>query len=198
MKVITFLHNIRAINQFVLKPTDSCLSDISLTKKLSVFSTAFLYNIVMGGFLGITILYLIDRFLFRIENNMEASAANLFAIVLLAPLMEEIIFRLPLRYRDNYLIAPIEAIFNINLHLYWRRYFHFIVYFFVCLFALLHMVNYQNPGIPFYLMGVFITLPQLIGGLTLSFTRLRLGFWWAVAQHALYNLIFMLLAIWFN
>lgn len=198
MKSTTFLHNIRAINQFILKPTDHYLGDISHTKKLSLFGTAFGYHIVIGGFFGLAILYLIDHFLFRIENNIEISNANLFAIVLLAPLVEEIIFRLPLRYRDNYLITSIETIFKIDLHPCWKRHFPFIVYFFVCLFAILHMMNYQNPGISLYLMSIFITLPQLIGGLTLSFTRLRLGFWWAVAQHSLYNLVFMLLALRFN
>lgn len=195
MKSKVFLHNIRMINLFVLKPIDHYPHNDSSSWKLSLFTTAFLYHIVIGGLLGAAILYVIDRFFFPIENNIEVSVVNLFAIVLIAPFMEELLFRWPLRYRGNYLIATIEATFNINLYHYWKRHFHLIVYSFACLFAVLHLTNYQNQGTSLYLMGTFMILPQLIGGLTLSFTRLRLGFWWAVAQHSLYNLVFTLLII---
>jgi len=187
--------NIREINRFILKPTEDCLGQTSLEDKLTLFATALLYHICIGGFLGLGIIYLIDRFLFNIQHAVELSAHTALVAIILAPIAEEALFRLPLTYHHNYLVRPIKVLLKVDLQPYWRRYFPTIVYVFVSLFALLHVSNYQNSSILFYVFSVFVVLPQLVGGLTLSFTRIRLGFWWGVLQHALYNLIFVLLAM---
>jgi membrane protease YdiL (CAAX protease family) len=57
-------------------------------------------------------------------------------------------------------------------------------------FALAHFGNYaQQP--PWWAI-IFLVFPQLIGGLTFGYLRIRLGFWYGVLGHTLTNLLFTL------
>ncbi len=57
-------------------------------------------------------------------------------------------------------------------------------------FALAHLSNYaQQP--PWWAI-IFLVFPQLIGGLTFGYLRIRLGFWYGVLGHTLTNLLFTL------
>ena len=67
----------------------------------------------------------------------------------------------------------------------------FIVYFTAITFGLIHIFNYENIGNFWWLTPILI-LPQLIGGFTLGYLRLKLGFVWGFFGHALYNCIFVI------
>ncbi len=57
-------------------------------------------------------------------------------------------------------------------------------------FALAHLGNYaQQP--PWWAV-ILLVFPQLIGGFTLGYLRIRLGFWYGVLGHTLTNLLFTL------
>ncbi len=73
---------------------------------------------------------------------------------------------------------------------FFSRYVGWYYYVGALLFALAHLGNYaQQPPV----WAIFIlVLPQLIGGLTFGYLRIRLGFWYAVLAHMLTNLLFTL------
>ena len=73
----------------------------------------------------------------------------------------------------------------------------FFVYTLAILFGLFHLMNYSNDEILFFCLGPIIVGSQLIGGLILSYTRIKLGFIWSVIQHGLFNLFGIVLGLLF-
>jgi uncharacterized protein len=64
--------------------------------------------------------------------------------------------------------------------LFWERKLRWIVYFFVLLFGLVHILNFGQMSLKIILFSPIITLPQIISGFVLSYLRLRFGFQWAL------------------
>jgi len=145
----------------------------------------------------------------------------LFGGVLVAPVSEEIYFRLGLAPNllflfislvlSTVLYAPklFGGIFSLVFYLalstgiclfFWMRerrghryadFFNRYVgwYYYLCalFFALAHLGNYaQQPPLWAVLL---LVLPQLIGGLTYGYLRIRLGFWYGMLGHMLTNLL---------
>lgn len=143
--------------------------------------------------------------------------------VFLAPPLEEFIFRLPMRYSKRnlriwlffvaLLILAFQYIISLillALWLYWmifgktrkfevkvmrfyRRYGVVIFWCFTLAFAAVHLSNFSMDTLPAHLYLIAI-VPQIITGILLGVVRLRLGFWWAMLLHALFNLIVSLLS----
>ncbi|GEM_PF-6515677 len=143
--------------------------------------------------------------------------------VFLAPPLEEFIFRLPMRYskRNLRIWLILTALFTVIFHwaislvllafwLYWmtsgnnrqfetdikrfyKRYGVAIFWCFTFLFAAVHISNFSLDKLPAHLYLIAI-VPQIITGVFLGVVRLRLGFWWAMLLHALFNLVVSLLA----
>jgi membrane protease YdiL (CAAX protease family) len=141
-------------------------------------------------------------------SRMVAEESTLYifiSAVVLAPLIEEIMFRLFLRYRRNYpmlillyLIKKSGAYGKGNIHIliyrWWRKRFKYIFYASALLFGAIHMSNYDNGDTLFLLFPLF-TFPQIVMGLFLGYIRLKQGFIWSVLLHALHNMTLMTFAI---
>ncbi len=70
---------------------------------------------------------------------------------------------------------------------FFNRYVGWYYYLGALFFALAHLGNYaQQPPLWAVLL---LVLPQLIGGLTFGYLRIRLGFWYGVLGHVLTNLL---------
>jgi membrane protease YdiL (CAAX protease family) len=157
----------------------------------------------------------------------------LFGGVLVAPVSEEIYFRLGLAPNllflfislvlSTVLYAPklFDGIFSVVFYLalslgiciffwirerrgrryadFFNRYVGWYYYLGALFFALAHLGNYaQQP--PLWAM-ILLVLPQLIGGLTYGYLRIRLGFWYGMLGHILTNLLFTfgdLMNFWFG
>jgi membrane protease YdiL (CAAX protease family) len=166
----------------------------------------------------------------------------LFGGVLVAPVSEEIYFRLGLApnllflfislvlstvqyapklfggiFNDESLYIGANVLFYLTLstgiclffwmrerrgHRYadfFNRYVGWYYYLGALFFALAHLGNYaQQPPLWAVLL---LVLPQLIGGLTYGYLRIRLGFWYGVLGHVLTNLLFTfgdLMNFWFG
>ena len=109
--------------------------------------------------------------------------------IILAPVFEEIGFRLILRR-----IFPIKYIFSQKL---WDKIFPFLVYASSVIFGFLHLSNYTNDGFSFYIFSPIIIASQLIGGLVTAFIRVKYNFFYGMLYHALWNalIIFPLIFI---
>jgi nitrate reductase NapE component len=155
------------------------------------------------------------------QYSIDSLGEALLAAVLFAPLFEETMFRLFLKFsraRFNisfFLISLSSFAFSgilggvmmvlwlvIAIVLLDRRYYIAIQYFWlrnrklvfwsvVLLFGLIHLDNYDLNMIPWYLYFPTV-LPQLIGGIFLGIVRIRFGFLWAILLHAAFNFIAVL------
>lgn len=151
-------------------------------------------------------------------------------LILLAPIQEEIVFRLPLLYSGGFLLTALAVFafhygpviataagmvlpqallflailigavvlfikkptWRAKLKQLWQHHFGLVFYFFTLLFAVMHLLNYSYLELPAYLLPMLV-LPQLIGGIFLGYTRLRLGLSWAIGQHMFNNALILFL-----
>jgi hypothetical protein len=73
---------------------------------------------------------------------------------------------------------------------FFNRYVGAYYYLGALLFALPHLGDFMYR-LPWWLV-ILPVLPQLFGGLTFGYLRIRLGFWYGVMGHLLHNLLFTL------
>ena len=145
----------------------------------------------------------------------EGKLNGLIILLVWTPLSEEIIFRLWLRPRKEYLFLSFLMTFfflirtedhlqiicaAILLFCIVLRAKHFLLfckniefntqYFYVfsaLLFGVAHFVNNNLPARYWYIILIGVT-PQVFTGLVFGHARLKYGFWYAVTAHGLINL----------
>jgi membrane protease YdiL (CAAX protease family) len=107
------------------------------------------------------------------ENSMQHGLTSIVSAIVVAPLLEEFLFRWPLRFYHK------------------SVYFGWILYSVSALFAIVHLVNYEYDNSLKYLFWLH-TSPQLFVGLYAAYIRLKLGIWYAVFIHAFNNVFAVL------
>ena len=117
----------------------------------------------------------------KLDLHKKSITSAIFIAVVLAPVFEEIGFRLILR--RNF---PIKYIFSQKL---WDRIFPFLVYASSVIFGFVHLTNYTNDGFWFYVFSPIIITSQLIGGFVIVFIRVRYNFFYGILYHALWNML---------
>lgn len=185
---------IKKINHFILNPKHD--TEISSLKKnkWSTLTVCIIYKIIFAVLLGLPITYLLETFVFTIEKKQEVDKTTFFEffinVVILAPIIEELIFRLPLKFGSNplFFFDTKKGLIEKN----WRRYFKYIFYTLSLGFSLIHISNFKidNYSLLFYLLAPLFVLSQLFSGLIYGYIRMNLGFSWSVLSHSIYNLIF--------
>lgn len=75
---------------------------------------------------------------------------------------------------------------------FWKRLFPWHFHFTAICFALIHLSNFQH-GAALLPLGILYTLPQLVIGLILGFTRMFYGLKYSILLHSFYNLFFIIL-----
>lgn len=193
-ETIDFFHYLR-------KPEDAILKDASTSKKWKLWFTCFLLDIVFANIIA-GLFYLLDRFVIQLKHSDMMLEDHIIVILLaaciIAPLLEEFIFRLPLRYRNNFIFQFIDQFTKRRLVRFWYKHYGVFFYTFSIAFGLIHITNFTNNTFLFYAFIPLIVAPQTFGGLTMGYTRVKLGFWWGVLLHSAYNLTLLLLSLTFN
>lgn len=110
--------------------------------------------------------------------------------VVFTPLFEELIFRGPLIFQRNPLMASPNEEKQASRRAWWDRRYSFIFYGCALAFALVHLMNYEI-SLSVLLFSPILLGAQFILGSLAGFLRVRYGFWWAYFLHALHNLIFV-------
>ena len=188
---------------FLIKPQEKFEKRLTTNHKWKLFFTVFIidfgFAVVAGGFLSF-----IDEFILELESEKMDDIINnstvfyiFFLLVIIVPFIEELIFRLYLNYKRNFLFLGFDKIFNNKLREFWSKHFKLCFYFSALLFGLIHATNYSNTSVLFYILIPFIILPQFLGGLAIGYIRLRLGFFWGVLEHAFHNFIIFGIIIFF-
>jgi len=137
--------------------------------------------------------YLVEHFVStdsKHDFDKKSITSVIFFAVVLAPVLEEIGFRLILRR-----IFPIKYIFSQKL---WDKVFPFLVYASSVIFGFVHLTNYTNDGLWFYVFSPIIISYQLIGGLVIVFIRVRYNLFYGILYHALWNTLAILPLIFVN
>lgn len=183
--------DIKNINKYILNPKHTVEEKYTTTQKWRILFSALLYDIIIAFVIAIPILYAIDAFIIPLETNDEFNefsfAELFFFVVILAPILEEIMFRLPLKFSRNILML-FDSKKN-SIENFWIKYFKHIFYIFSFAFALVHITNYKNTQTVFYILAPLIVFIQGFGGLIIGYIRMHLGFLWGILSHALYNFI---------
>jgi membrane protease YdiL (CAAX protease family) len=206
------MSNFKAIQteliEFFKAPKEIDQSDDGFGVKLNfwfkILAIDFLFSFVITVIMSIAS----ELGLFDAENHevMEMMKSMtpigfMFTAVILLPFIEEVIFRLPLRYKSNIILRGVEwfsVIFGKNVKMEVRsafesiyaKYFKILFYTSAIFFALLHIMNYQFSFSVLLLFPLLI-LPQLLFGMFGGFVRLKLGFFWGASLHFAHNLIFL-------
>lgn len=171
---------------FVKKP-DNVMGNIPLKNRFLLIFNLLIIEILLHFTLVFPCDYLVENFITVQEayplNSLTLS--NLFFLaVVTAPLLEELIFRYPLRYNQFFsrFISREK----------WNRIFPYLVYISAAAFGFVHLDNYANDSWEFYILSPLIIISQLSGGFILSYIRVRLNIMYSLLYHAVWNLLFAL------
>ncbi|WP_299431859.1 CPBP family intramembrane glutamic endopeptidase [uncultured Aquimarina sp.] len=205
--VHSFLKISKELFVFTKKPVDEPKSNNSFAQNFKTLILLLIISFVLVFFA--TILFLvINTYLFDFlsQGKFDEVFANisltsiLFLVSIIAPVVEEIIFRLALRYKHNYIFRGVDFIFKTKkVSFFWTKNYRLFYYTSIIAFGLIHLTNYHINSYWFLIFAPFIILPQLIIGVILSFIRMKSGFIWAILLHSLYNGILTLgMILFFN
>ena len=149
----------------------------SYPKKLrwKVFKNLLCLDLLLAITLAILTRLLLAIFDIEIGNNRLTKIEELysplmfvFIIVAFAPILEELLFRWPLVFLKK------------------SSYFSMARYASIFFFGIAHIINYENFQKNLWI-SLLLVLPQSIGGVFLSFIRVRMGIVYSILFHATFN-----------
>lgn len=148
-------------------------------------------------FSGLT--YLIHYYIVKLEEPLIDWHPLLLVslMILVIPVIEELIFRFPLNYKRNYLVQLLNWITRKRYEKRWNSISKYFLYLMITAFGLIHLTNFNNKELIFYALSPIIVGSQLMGGVVLSYVRIKLGFIWSIIQHGAFNLFVLLIALMF-
>ncbi len=153
--------------------------DLTSQEKRNVFFKILMLTVAFSFILGIAmgiITSLVGADLGEHGMELILKKYSLFVIFLLvvviAPLIEELIFRAPLALFKN------------------SRFFKIAFYASALLFGAIHLTNFEIFTDYFWLAPVLVA-PQTAAGFFLGFIRVKLGLIWSILLHAAHNAILL-------
>ena len=193
--------------QFLKNPIDQPISNKTLKEKGVTLLFILIIDIAVAGICILLISIVESLGLFSMESHMLLDLLSsvpksvvLLVAVLIIPLLEEIIFRLYLRYNNNYLLRFFLLLFYVagkekkedaekRVKKIWYKYYVYIFYFSALLFGFVHIFNFGDATL--WLFPI-LTLPQICIGVFLGYLRVRYNLFMGFLLHAIHNLIFFL------
>lgn len=166
-----------AIIDFIKNPVYQEDTNTYLRYRFTTLARLLIYALAISIFLGMLIggleaTFHLDLGKHALDDFITEYSAGilLLAAVVLAPFFEELLFRGPLYFFRN---SP---------------YFKHAFYGFTLIFGFYHITNFQLTSTTLALSPLLV-LPQISIGIFLGFIRVRFGLAWAMAFHAVYNLV---------
>jgi membrane protease YdiL (CAAX protease family) len=169
--------------KFIKRPDDNQLN-LNIREKIKFVSILLFFEVVFTLLVIFPLFEVIGKIeIIKVDkiDYSETLIFSFFIMVILVPLFEELCFRYILRYQG----FKIKFITRQT----WNKIFPFLVYFLSSIFGFIHLSNYKNEGYLFLLISPLIVLSQLIGGLIITFIRIRINFTWGVCYHLIWNFI---------
>lgn len=194
-------------------PFDQLQEAVSFADKLKALFSILVIDLGFAMLAGLLIGVVNELDLVDMDNHAVANALQQFSIwqlmliaILGTSLVEEVVFRLPLRYESNP-IAGLARIFTpqtspevdgkiaAKRRAWWDNNYRPIFYGLAAAFALIHLSNYPDLTLGLILLSPLLVAPQFVMGILAGFLRVRFGFLWAFLLHALHNFVLVGLAI---
>ena len=196
---------------FIKKPVE--LKQVRIPLKVKIGTCLALFIIQIPPLLGLSallsgleVLGLWEDDMHRLQKIFKEMKPGLifFSAVIIAPFLEEIMFRLILKFRSNFLILwPLQLLIllqvdnKINLlktiRNFWNKFYGWIFYLISIAFGLIHILNFE-PSLNIYLLSPVLVAPQIVIGINLGYLRIRFGLIWSILFHAFYNGILLSIA----
>lgn len=166
------------ISNYFLFALDPSIQVYPNTSKKQKIVDVCVYYLFFQFIIGIIILWYPVKIAQSINlfNKLEEGNLNInyittvISAIIVAPLIEEPIFRLSLGYYRE------------------TKYFKFLFYLSSFLFGFVHIFTYKFDT-SHYLFIPFITASQISSGFMFGYIRIIYGFWYGVLQHSLFNLL---------
>src|SRR5690606_8352805 len=138
--------------------------------------TVLIADIAITLVVIIPLILLIDEHVLHLRTGPEITRPMTLwlmvpLVVGVAPVMEELFLRYPLKFARN-------------------RVLKVAVYISSVVFGLYHLFNYTNQEVLFYMLAPIIVGSQLLGGFLLAYLRLKYGLRWSILLHAVFNALF--------
>ncbi len=173
---------------FIIKPNDKQIS-LSVVENIRFVIVLFTMKIIITGLFVLPVLLYVDQCVnassYSIADPQHSVVKIFIATVLIGPVMEELVFRYFLRYnRFTAFIIRKDK---------WQQFFPMTTYLSVIFFAGIHLNNYVDKDLMFYIIAPFLVSSQILSGIFLSFIRLRLNFFNALLFHSMWNLLVFLI-----
>ena len=203
---------LRDLWHFIKKPIELTQDRTTLKVKIGTCLALFIIQIppllVLSTLLvGLEVLELWEDDMHRLQKIFKEMKPELifFFAVVIAPLFEELMFRLILKFRSNFLILwPLQLLIllqrdnKINLlktiRNFWDKFYGWIFYLITIVFGLVHILNFE-PSLNIYLLAPVLVAPQILIGINLGYLRIRFGLIWSILFHAFHNGILMSIAL---
>lgn len=171
--------------QFYKNPNDKRIKDYSLNKNIIYILYTSLVDFAIFLLLFPFLHYLLENNLIpedieKISYKDNTIVSSIIIIGVLVPIMEEMIFRLPLRYNRFYALFLPRKI--------WNYIFKVLIYSIPFIFGIVHLTNYGEITLSLLKMAPILIGSQIIGGYLFTFLRVRFNFISAVLSHCLWNL----------
>lgn len=174
------------IYEYIKNPT--CQRDEELTLKekgillLIILGLSFVINfffiLLIGGLEQLGLFSMEDHAINKMFEELGPLLIIFFAVIL-APVIEELIFRAP-----------------ITLFCRYKKAFRWVFYGFALLFGYMHIANYELTT-NVLLVSPILVGPQIILGLFLGLIRVKLGLLYSILFHAVYNAILVIPSVLF-
>ena len=197
---------------FIKKPVE--LKQVRIPLKVKIGTCLALFIIQIPPLLGLSallggleILGLWEDDMHRLQKIFQEMKPGLifFFAVIIAPFLEEVMFRLILKLRSNFLILwPLQLLIllqvnnKINLlktiRNFWNKFYGWIFYLISIAFGLIHILNFE-PSLNIYLLAPILVAPQIVIGINLGYLRIRFGLIWSILFHAFHNGILLSIAL---
>lgn len=171
--------------QFYKDPNDKRIKDYSLNKNIIYILYTSLVDFAIFLLLFPFLHYLLENNLIpedieKISYKDNTIVSSIIIIAVLVPIMEEMIFRLPLRYNRFYALFMPRKI--------WNYIFKVLIYSIPFIFGIVHLTNYGEITLSLLKIAPILVGSQIIGGYLFTFLRVRFNFISAVLSHCLWNL----------
>ena len=206
------IHSYEELWSFLKNPKEHRDQKSSLTNKLKTCWAIYLIQlpllmILMAILSGLESLGLWEEDMHAMEQLFkEMDTPRIFFLtVLIAPLFEESLFRLIIRFKRNFFITGyltimthVQSTTNFarlkKYKKYWDGYYPWIFYSYAVLFGLMHIMNFE-PSLTIYLLTPIIVAPQILIGLNLGYIRIKFGLIWSMIFHSFYNGTLIIIAL---
>lgn len=162
--------------KYLKSPIYNPYKELSIQKKLKIvghslilcFGFVFISAIPIGILESYEVINLEDHATSDLLNKYSPIIVLLMAAVL-APVLEECIFRAPLYLFRKYTTG-----------------FKYIFYFIALGFGFIHITNFEISK-TILILSPLLVAPQIIAGLILGYIRVRLGLLYSILLHSLFN-----------